>query len=178
MIAFDVAYVATLGLLAARTGDRRAVVGAWWAVIGVYLPSSTVGLWNWPGWQSMYLFDLDGGGVSLGLAVVGQAIALVATFRAAVFLGPRLRGWSSTRVFIVLATAWVGVMLTLFAILADRAFRVATYGVFHADPSVRVDLGAAWPVLIFLGVTGAANAAAGILIARGVASRRRSGRAA
>src|SRR5512138_2963537 len=84
----------------------------------VYVPFCVASLVAWPGWQSMYLADLDGR-AALAWASGMQAVALFIAYAAGVWIGRRRA--PSPRSIVV---AWVALLAVLFGVLHERAFTV------------------------------------------------------
>jgi hypothetical protein len=156
MVAFDVAYELTLGILCASVagGARGGLVLS----LAVYVPIAAVGLFLWPGWQAMYLVDLDASPLRLAMFGLLQSVVLVSAY----LVGVRLARLRVARSWIVLGAAWLVLLAILFVGLRRRAFTVTTFSAFHA----RAWSGPGWggeadllggPVMTFLGLAGLVN---------------------
>jgi hypothetical protein len=185
VIAFDYAYELTLGAACAllerpALRSRRRLLAGPCFVDGllvtalVYAPLCIMGLVGWPGWQMMYLVDVEGGGARAGF-VAGFStmllfVAYVAGFAAAAEVLRRGRSWRY--VVVPLAVSWPIVLVVLFGLLWRRAFTATTHAAFHTGRVAELSWGApdgviGGPVMFFLSVGVALNlAAAGLVWAR------------
>ena len=167
MIAFDLVYELTLGAACvlhreANTAPRRVFRHAL-LLSAVYCVVCVGSLATWPGWQSMYLLDLDGSAPRLAIAEGLQVTALMACFFLGfVRVGPMLRRFDVRRVHAFAAIAWLFLLAFLFVALRDRAFIVTTF----RDFSSRTEFALSWgrpdsvlggAVMYFLIVSAALN---------------------
>lgn len=146
MIAFDLAYELTLGAACslhreARTAPQRvfrfaSLLSAFYSVV------CAGSLATWPGWQSMYMVDLEGSSLRLAIAEGLQVAALTACFFLGfVRVGPMLRRFDLRRVYAFAAIAWLFLLAFLFVALRDRAFIVTTFRDFSSRTQFAVNWG-------------------------------------
>jgi hypothetical protein len=101
----------------------------------LYVPSAVFFLIGWPGWNSMYLVDLESSVIVTAWYAFANAVVLFACYIAGFVLAARsLRGagGASRPLLIRLAIMWVALVVLLFGLLWGRSFAVTTYQAFHA----------------------------------------------
>jgi hypothetical protein len=173
MIAFDLAYELTLGAWLAGgstvASHRRALLVGLAASLAVYIPICAIGLWQWPGWQSMYLADLEPPG-RLIRGVIVQTAALVVAFLVG-FFATTVAGADRRRLLGVLLPSWLLLLSMLFGLLWRRAFVVTSTADFLARSEFAIRWGTpdallGGPVMWFLIASGAANLGAYLVAER------------
>lgn len=154
MLLFDVAVQASVGTVFALR-DREKLTGdpgSPWATTAfrdallysvlLYIPSAIAFLYAWPGWNSMYLLDLERDpAVGMGW-VYGDSVLLVLVTIAGFHWAQRwLRRSGSVRALLGQVVAlWAVVGFVLVVPLWGRSFAVTSYDAFHAGTWPRFEL--------------------------------------
>jgi hypothetical protein len=189
MIAFDLAYELSLGAACAVLDRRRespeqsnktAFFDGLLVSGLVYIPLCAAGFSAWPGWQSMYLVDLDASRFGEPAFAALSTAALFACYLAGYagasrFLRPDPRRARPLIAF--LARGWLALLFVLFGLLHRRALSVTSFETFHAGRPIELGWGSpeallGGPVMAFLTASAALNAASIVWLA--VRARRRA----
>jgi len=143
MLLFDVTVQASVGaVFALRDRERLAAGGAadpafrdglLYSVL-LYVPSALCFLYAWPGWNSMYLADLETDRVFGGSWLYGDGVLLVLAYAAGFAWSRRwLRGGGTARGLLgQVVLLWAVVGFVLVVPLWGRSFTDTSYQAFHA----------------------------------------------
>ncbi len=155
MLLFDLGVQATVGVVIAlsdrenpRAPEQSAFdspafrTGLLYSML-VYIPSALGFLYIWPGWNTMYLFDVETNRVYGMWFLLFDAMGLTGSFVLAYWLTARsLRktGGKPRPPLLGLGAMWLIVTVLLFVIMWGRSFAVTSYQAFHAGTWPRFDL--------------------------------------
>lgn len=101
----------------------------------LYVPSAVLFLYAWPGWNSMYLLDIETDRVVGGWYAFFNTAALFGCYILGFWLSARsLRrtGGAIKPILVRLATMWGALFILLFGLLWGRSFAVTSYQEFVA----------------------------------------------
>lgn len=151
MILFDAAFQATVGATAVCAARERLAAaarpldslafrdGLLYSAL-VYIPSAVLFLWAWPGWNSMYLVDLETGRLAGAWWLWFDMVFLFGCYTAGFLASAHLLRRGLRAVLIAFAGLWVLVLGALGLPLWGRSVAVTTYADFHQGTWPRFDL--------------------------------------
>ncbi len=167
MIVFDLAHQLTLGAACAMyrstSPKPRNMFRDAFALSILVAMLCVVSLAIWPGWQSMYLVDLDGNLARLMTAEAVQVAALIACFQIGFTLvAPALYRFDPRHVRLLAGIAWLLLLGFLSVVLYERAFFVTSFRDFSSRTHFEIGWGKpdsllGGSVMCFLVVSGALN---------------------
>lgn len=101
----------------------------------LYVPSAVFFLIAWPGWNSMYMFDIESNAIIGAWYAFANAVVLFACYIAG-FVGAarvmRGSGGSPQPLLIRLGIMWAVILVVLFGLMWGRSFAVTSYDAFVA----------------------------------------------
>ena len=101
----------------------------------LYVPSAVFFLRAWPGWNSMYLLDIESDAIVGAWYAFANTAVLLACYLAGFALASRTLRRSGGRARPVLASLgimWAALLILLFGVMWGRSFAVTSYDAFVA----------------------------------------------